>query len=100
MAPVNQLSAGKLGEATGLAVYYLDVYFWQAGWVERKKEEWHSILLDLLAKEQWIMDGNFNNTQDMRFEKADTIILLDLPRYRCMLNAVKRLLHIQRKEKN
>jgi adenylate kinase family enzyme len=91
--------AGKLGEATGLPVYYLDVYFWQAGWVERKKEEWHSILHNLLAKDQWIMDGNFNNTQDIRFEKADTIILLDLPRYRCMINALKRLYIYRRKKR-
>jgi len=29
--------AQKLGIITGLPVLYLDVYFWQAGWVERKR---------------------------------------------------------------
>lgn len=90
--------ARKLGDITGTPVYYLDVYFWQAGWIERKHEEWRSILNDLLVKDSWIMDGNFNNTQDIRFARADTIIFLDLPRYKCMFNAVKRVF-IYRKKK-
>lgn len=91
--------AGKLGDITGLPVYYLDVHFWQAGWVERKREEWHSIIYDLSSKDKWIMDGNFNNTQDIRFARADTIIYLDLPRYKCMINAVKRVFIYRKKRR-
>jgi len=45
------------------------------------------------------MDGNFNGTQGIRFARADTIIFLDLPRYRCMLNAVKRILIYRNKRR-
>ena len=83
--------ANQLGEITGLPVLYLDIYFWQTGWVERKTDEWRSIVNDLLKQEQWIMDGNFNGTQDIRFAKADTIIFLDIPRYKCLINAMKRV---------
>lgn len=83
--------ANKLGEVTGLPVLYLDVYFWRAGWIGRKTDEWRSIVQDLLKKDEWIMDGNFNGTQDIRFAEADTIVFLDLPRYRCMMNAIKRI---------
>jgi len=84
--------ARKLGEVTGLPVLYLDVYFWKASWVQRNREEWNSIVLDLVKKDKWIMDGNFERTQDIRFENADTIIFLDIPRYKCFINVLKRLI--------
>ena len=84
--------AGKLGEITGLPVYYLDVYFWKAGWVERDREEWNSIVNDLVKKDKWIMDGNYSRTQAIRFADADTIIFLDFPRYKCLMNALKRVI--------
>jgi adenylate kinase family enzyme len=83
--------ARKLGEVTGLPVYHLDVYFWKAGWVQTEDEEWINIVKDLLKKDKWIMDGNFNSTQDIRFPEADTIIFLDLPRLRCLFNAIARI---------
>jgi adenylate kinase family enzyme len=87
----KSIMARRLGEVTGLPVYHLDVYFLKPGWVEREKEEWLSIVHDLLKNDKWIMDGNYDGTQDIRFPKADTIIFLDLPRYKCMLYALKRL---------
>jgi len=36
------------------------------------------------------MDGNFGGTQDLRMERADTIIHLDLPRWRCLARILKR----------
>jgi len=90
--------AQKLGELMSLPVYYLDVYFWKAGWVERNREEWNSIVCGLVKKDKWIIEGNFERTQDIRFAEADTIIFLDLPSYKCLINALKRLL-IYRKKK-
>jgi adenylate kinase family enzyme len=91
--------AQKLGEITGLPVYYLDTYFWRPGWVERNRDEWKNIISNLTQNDGWIMDGNFNGTQDFRFAKADTIIFLDLPRYRCMFNAVKRVFSYRKKKR-
>jgi adenylate kinase family enzyme len=91
--------AQRLSEVTGLPVLYLDVYFWQPGWVETKTDEWRFIVNDLIKKDCWIMDGNFNGTQDIRFARADTIIFLDLPRYRCMINAIKRVFIYRKKRR-
>jgi adenylate kinase family enzyme len=82
--------ARKLGEVTGLPIYHLDKYYLKAGWEERNQEEWLTILYELLSNDQWIMDGNYNNTQDIRFSKADTIVFLDFPRYKCIINYLKR----------
>ncbi len=91
--------AGKLGEITGIPVYYLDVHFWKAGWVERNREEWNSIVRNLLRNDKWIMDGNYSGTQDIRFADADTIIFLDLPRYKCLINAFIRIFLYKKKKR-
>jgi adenylate kinase family enzyme len=91
--------ARKLGDVTGIPVYHLDVYFWKPGWKESNLMDWIQTQQELVENEKWIMDGNFNGTQMIRFDKADTIIYLDLPRYKCLFNAVKRMIVYKRKRR-
>jgi len=44
----------------------------------------------LVSKEEWIIDGNYGRTMDIRLRKADTIIYLDYPTYLCLFRAIKR----------
>ncbi len=37
-----------------------------------------------------IIDGNFRRTLSIRLAEADTIIFLDISRYRCLYNVIKR----------
>lgn len=87
----------RLGNITGIPVYHLDVYYWQPGWKKTEECKWLKIVDELLKKDKWIMDGNFNNSQDIRFAEADTIIYLDLPTYQCLYNAVKRVILFRKK---
>lgn len=82
----------QLGEVTGLPVVHLDKLYWHAGWVKTSADEWESIVRRELEKPEWIMDGNFGGTREMRMRAADTIILLDLPRWLCMWRILKRSL--------
>lgn len=41
---------------------------------------------------QWIIEGNYSNTFDIRTEHADTIIYLELPLYVCLYRVVRRWL--------
>ena len=54
--------ARKLGEVLDLPVVHLDKLFWKPGWVETTAEEFDALLAMELAKDKWIMDGNFNRT--------------------------------------
>ena len=84
--------ARRLGEKLGLPVVHLDKLFWRPGWVQVSQEEFDALLRVELAKERWIMDGNFNRTIPERVERCDTIIYLDFNRFTCLWGVVKRLL--------
>ena len=73
--------SNKLEEILDLPIYYLDTFFYEAGWVEVEKDIFVQRLSEIVIKDKWIIDGNFTETMDMRFEKADTIIFLDYPRW-------------------
>jgi adenylate kinase family enzyme len=44
----------------------------------------------MAAADAWILDGNYSATIDVRLARADTVILLDLNRVRCLWRVAKR----------
>ena len=82
----------ELGRVTRLPVIHLDREYWRSGWEEPSKDEWNARVAELLARESWIMDGNFGGTREMRMRAADTLIFLDLPRRVCLYRILKRTL--------
>lgn len=44
----------------------------------------------VLAGDAWIADGNYHETLDLRVERADTVVVLDMPWWRCSLRALRR----------
>src|SRR5688572_4725457 len=76
--------AQQLGAIVGLPVIHLDAHYWNAGWKETPQEEWKQRVAELLRRDAWIMDGNYGSTLRERVEAADTVILLDLSRVRCL----------------
>ncbi len=84
--------ARKLGEVLDLPVVHLDKLFWKPGWVEMPKEEFDDLLRQEIAKDKWIMDGNFNRTMPERVKRCDTIIYLDFSRVTCLMGVLKRVI--------
>ena len=82
--------AQQLSAKTGLPVIHLDVHFWKPGWVEPSDTEWREVQSTLLASEEWIADGNYHETLDLRLERADTVVYLDTPWWLCAARAFVR----------
>jgi adenylate kinase family enzyme len=82
----------QLGEITGLPVVHLDALFWRPNWTRTPDDEWVDTIRREIAKPEWIMDGNFGGTREMRMQAADTVIMLDLPRWLCMYRITRRML--------
>ena len=72
-----------LAARTGLPVIHLDLCFWKPGWVAPSEAEWRERQRGVLADDAWIADGNYQETLDLRLERADTVVFLDLPWWLC-----------------
>lgn len=81
----------KLAEVTGIPLIHLDKEFWNDGWVETPKEQWRKKQIDLISGDEWIVDGNYGGTIDVRLGKADTIICFKLSRVVCLFSYFKRV---------
>ncbi|RMG21311.1 MAG: AAA family ATPase [Bacteroidetes bacterium] len=82
--------ATRLSALTGLPLIHLDQHYWQAGWQESSPEEWPLKVQQLAAQQAYIMDGNYRGSLHLRLPHADAVVYLDLPRWQCMLNVIKR----------
>jgi adenylate kinase family enzyme len=79
-----------LAARTGLPVVHLDLAFWKPGWVAPSETEWRAKQREVLGGDSWIADGNYHETLDVRLERADSVVVLDMPWWRCSARALRR----------
>ncbi|HEV2765977.1 MAG TPA: DNA topology modulation protein [Pyrinomonadaceae bacterium] len=82
--------AARLGQRLGLEVIHLDRHFWKPGWVDPPRDQWAKDVDQLLARDSWVMDGNYSGTLEQRLAACDTVVFLDLPRTVCLWRVVRR----------
>ncbi len=82
----------KLGQALRINVYHLDKLLWNPQWVEKPFDEMEYIHSSIICREEWIVDGYYHKLAKKRFELSDTIIILDLPRWKCLFRVIKRMM--------
>ncbi len=80
----------ELGRKLNIPVHHLDQLYWKPGWERPDKEEWVALQEKLCAEPEWVIDGNYASTLDLRMEACDMAILLDLPRMKCLWRVLKR----------
>lgn len=84
-------AAVELGRLLDLPVHHLDRLHWREGWVESSREELIAALEPIVARERWLIDGNYGGTMAGRIERADTVIYLDYPTWLCLWRAFRRV---------
>jgi adenylate kinase family enzyme len=82
--------AKKIAQKTGIPLYHLDALYWQPGWVATERSQWRKVQEVLCSQERWILDGNYGSTLDIRLAHSDTIIVLDVNRFVCVLRVLWR----------
>lgn len=82
----------QLAEQTGLPVIHLDQEYFAPGWREPTTEVWRERVTKLAARQQWIMDGNFSGTFDLRMPRAEAVVFLNQPTWRCLWRVIIRTL--------
>ena len=82
--------ARKLQSVTGLPLHHLDLIYWKSDRTIVPREEFLEKLHQIMAQEQWIIDGNYASTMEMRMQVCDTVIFLDYPPELCLAGAQER----------
>lgn len=83
--------ARKLAEKTDLPLHYLDMIWHCPDRTTVSREEFDEKLNEIMADEEWIIDGNYLRTLPMRLGEADTVFFLDIPVDTCLAGAIARL---------
>lgn len=85
--------ARRLGERLDLPVVELDGLFWRPDLTPTPPEEWAQVQRRVLAAERWIVDGDlgpFDSALPERLARAELILVLDFPLWRCAWRALRR----------
>ena len=88
--------AEGLSKKTEIQLFYLDAVWHRPDKTHIPREEFDVKIGEILAKDSWIIDGNYQRTLDMRMAAADTVFLFDLPSEVCLEGAVARLGKVRR----
>ena len=77
-----------LHEITDIPLYHLDMIYWNADRTTVDKAVFREKLSGTFQKSQWIIDGNYGSTIELRLQACDTVIFLDYPVDVC-LNGIR-----------
>lgn len=106
VAVVGCIGAGKstlaraLGKALGLPVVHLDRHWWEDGAyvIEGRRtvkqrtlppDKYHQFQREVVEREEWVIDGGVDGLE-LRLERADTVVFLDLPLLLCASRVIRR----------
>ncbi len=81
----------KLNKITGLPLYHLDAIWHKPDKTHIPRDEFDKRAAEIFNTPEWIIDGNYNRTIEMRLQQCDTVFLFDLPTEVCLQGATERL---------
>lgn len=69
---------------TNIKLYHMDNLYWHEDKTHISHEELVRKLNEIMADDEWIIDGNYTSTLELRIKEADTIFYLDYPTEVCI----------------
>ena len=81
----------KLGEILSLPVIHMDNLYWHADKTTVSREELITKLKPYLEQDEWIIDGNYHHTLEMRLPYATDVFMLDMSRKQCIQGILERV---------
>jgi len=77
-----------LHKITDIPLFHLDMMYWNSDRTIVDKAVFRERLSNTIQKNEWIIDGNYGSTLELRLQACDTVIFLDYPLDVC-LNGIK-----------
>jgi adenylate kinase family enzyme len=86
--------AARVGVACDLPHTELDALWWDPDWTEVGADEFRRRLAPVVARDRWVVCGNYYTigSRDLVWPRADTIVWLDLAKWRTVSRIVLRTL--------
>ncbi|MFI1992061.1 adenylate kinase [Actinoplanes sp. NPDC020271] len=84
--------AAAIGARTGLPYHPVDDLTWEPGWVEVPVAVQRERIAAVCAGDRWVIDSAYQSWIDIASARADLIVGLDLPRWRCLARLLRRTL--------
>lgn len=79
-----------LHKITGIPLFHLDMMYWNPDRTTVDKTVFRRRLADVMQKSEWIIDGNYGSTIELRLQACDTVIFLDYPLDICLDGIMER----------
>ena len=73
-----------LHNKTGIPLYHLDRMYWNEDKTTVERSVFLERVSDVLEKNEWIIDGNYGSTMELRIAVCDTVFFLDYPLDVCL----------------
>ena len=74
----------ELHKKIDIPLYHLDMMYWNADKSKVEKSIFLERLHSVLEKDEWIIDGNYGSTMELRLSACDTVVFLDYPLEVCL----------------
>ena len=81
-----------LSRHLGLELLRLDDFFWKPGPVRVPTDEWRQMVVQLVQRPTWVMDGTYEASLDLRLPAAEAIVYIRSNRWVCLWRVVTRRL--------
>ena len=81
----------KLNKILNVPLYHLDNIWHKSDKTHITRDEFDLKLKEILLTDEWIIDGDYSRTYEIRIEYANTIIFLDYPTKLCLKSAEERI---------
>ncbi len=81
----------KMHDITGIPLFSLDNVWWRADRTHISRDEFDKKLEKILQKPEWIIDGDYGRTYEVRIRACDVIVFLDFEEDECMTGITERI---------
>lgn len=86
--------AKEISSTLGVPALELDEIYHQAGWTPLPDDEFRARVVEFAEQGRWVIDGNYNShgALDAVWQRADTVVWLDPPKWLVMWQVTARTL--------
>lgn len=82
--------AVQIAQIGNIPLVHLDSIQWIDNETNASQAAFDAKLQEEIQKDQWVIDGNYARTLELRMKRAEMVVWLDLPRSVCLYRILKR----------